>query len=169
MSFRRTPKSSRGNSRLTLNSGGWSDLRYRIKGILTLLVLLLLIILFVGPCIPIPALQTTSLKAREQITTMVQTRLITPIQDQLSQIEINNPIQTAVDRRSEDYATAVEAITGEPPPEDETCIALFGLIPLNCPDPSGEGVITADPREDLETECIQLFGLTPIQCRDEIP
>lgn len=141
-------------------------LPYQFKNILSLLFLLLLIFLFVGPYIPISGIQSASLEVQAEISTIFQEKIIAPIQQKLSQIQITNPLQTAFDRRYDEYTQAVEAVTGEKQSADDTCIALFGLIPLNCPDPFGDGVITADRPGDVSTdECVELFGLTPLQCR----
>lgn len=137
----------------------------RVRGLIILLLFCFIVFLLVGPQLPIPRLQTFSLKVRTNLTTLVQDQIVNPIRERLSQIEINNPLQTASDQRFDEYNRAVEAVTGEEPVEEETCIALFGTIPLNCPDPTGEGMITADrPGEVPLEECVAVFGLTPIEC-----
>ena len=130
-----------------------------------ILLLCLILFLLIGPQVPISQIQTPSLRIREQITTFVQDQIIDPIREQGSEIQIRNPLQTAADRRADEYNQAVEAVTGAAPAEPETCIALFGSIPLNCPDPAGEGILMADqPRDTSSEECIAVFGLTPLEC-----
>ena len=142
-----------------------SKLFARVRRLLWILLLLFLMLLLLGPRIPFSPLQNLSASARGYLGELYENVIgdrIDNLKDEIS----HNPIQESVDRREREYAQAYEAITGETYEDSDRCLTMFGLIPLNCPDPTGEGFIEADsPTEYSVEECMEVLGLPANLCR----
>ena len=132
-----------------------------------ILILLLLFLIFIlwGPRIANPPIQNASLAVRTYINRVYQDIFGAQVQNLRESIS-RNPIQESVDRRERDYALAFEAVTGEQYREEEKCLTMFGIIPLNCPDPSGSGSIAQDSPEEFSLEeCMNILQLPANLCR----
>ncbi|MEM9536925.1 MAG: hypothetical protein AAF268_10720 [Cyanobacteria bacterium P01_A01_bin.3] len=142
-----------------------SNVFERGRRLLWILLLLLLLFLVLGPKIPVAPVQTLSASARGYLGELYQDVVGDRIDDLKDDIS-RNPIQESANRREQDYAQAYEAITGEPYQDDDRCLTMFGLIPLNCPDPTGERLIEADVPADFSIEeCMEVLGLPANLCR----
>ena len=136
-----------------------------LQSILKPLFLLLLIFLFIGPLVSYSPIQKASLAVNQNIRSWVRAA-VGPQVDALKENLSQNPIQVAMDRGEQDYARAFEAATGEEYVAGEECLTMFGLIPLNCPDPSGNGVISRDSSEQFSVEeCMAVLKLPANLCR----
>ena len=136
-----------------------------LQSILRAIVLLLLIFLFLGPLVSYPPIQQVSVAANQRIRSWFRTA-VGPQVDSLKENLSRNPIQTAVDRKEQEYALAFEEATGEQYRSGEQCLTMFGLIPLNCPDPGGSGVISRDSAEQFSVEdCMNVLQLPANLCR----
>ncbi len=142
-----------------------SNVFERVRRLLWILLLLFLVLLLLGPNIPFAPIQNLSASARGYLGDLYRDVVGDRIDDLKEEIS-RNPIQESADRREREYAQAYETITGERYQEGERCLTMFGLIPLNCPDPAGEGTIKADSQTEFSIEeCMEVLGLPANLCR----
>ncbi len=124
-----------------------------LRNLIILLLIITLLFLGIGPQLPIPTIKTASLKARSQTLEFLQDKVIDPLQTQWDKLKnFERPMPTMYDQRHDLYTEAVQEVIGEEA-SSETCLALFGMIPIKCPD------------QVSNEDCAQLFGLTPLQCQ----
>ncbi|MGK7908855.1 MAG: hypothetical protein AB4040_16725 [Synechococcus sp.] len=142
-------------------------MKYRLQSFQNLVwlsLIVFLVFLLVGPVVGCQPIQAASLNARTWIGDLYDEAVgsrVAALKDEIS----HNPIQESVNRREQQYARAYEVATGAEYAGD-SCLTLFGLIPLNCPDPSGEGNITADSPQDYSIEeCMEVLQLPANLCR----
>ncbi|MGK7911517.1 MAG: hypothetical protein AB4050_08550 [Synechococcus sp.] len=137
----------------------------QVRNWLFLAIALFFAFVWVGPSISFPPIRDASLAARARLAEVYQTVLgdrVEAIKEDISR----NPLQDSVDRSEETFARAFEEATGEDYDPGERCLTMFGLIPLNCPDPTGDGFITPDRPEDFSAEeCAAILGVPEDLCR----
>ena len=130
-----------------------------------ILLLCFLIFVILGPQVAYSPIQQASLSIRHHIYELYQDTFGSKVQTLKDNIS-RNPIQDSMDRREREYALAFEEATGEQYREEEQCLTMFGLIPLNCPDPSGNGNISPDSPEEFSLEeCMNVLQLPANLCR----